>query len=74
MKERLEAKLDEHIEKLLNKPELTNEEYAILKDRLSAIRYAEAEEIRKKEWEEKYKPMIEMAFNPPSIGGGFCAN
>ena len=32
MKEKIVAKLDEHIERLLEKPELTGEEYAILRE------------------------------------------
>lgn len=72
MKEKLVAKVDEHINRLLDKPELTNEEYGIIRDRLREIKYAEEEAARKLEWEAKYKPMLEMAFNPPTSGGGCC--
>lgn len=43
MKEKIVAKVDEHINRLLEKPELTNEEYMILKVRLDEIRMAERE-------------------------------
>lgn len=72
MKKKLIAKLDEHIERLLEKPELTNEEYRILKERLADIRFEEMEDARRKDWEEKYKPMMEMVFSA-NTGGGFCA-
>lgn len=72
MKEKLIAKMDEHIARLLEKPELTNEEYRIIKERLADIRFAEMEENRRKDWEEKYKPMMEMVFSAPA-GGGCCA-
>ena len=72
MKEKMMAKLDEHIARLLEKPELTNEEYSIIRDRLREIKYAEEEAARKLEWEEKFKPMMEMVFKPGAIGGGGC--
>lgn len=72
MKTKLIAKLDEHIDRLLEKPELTNEEYRILKERLADIRFEEMEAARRKDWEDKYKPMMEMVFNAPA-GGGICA-
>lgn len=72
MKEKIVQKLDEHISRLLEKPELTNEEYAIIRDRLREIKYAEEEAARRLEWEDKFKPMLETIFKPP-VGGGFCA-
>ena len=72
MKEKLLAKVDEHIERLLEKPELTNEEYGIIRDRLREIKYAEEEAARKLEWEDKMKQLMGLAVLPPA-GGGFCA-
>lgn len=73
MKEKIIAKMDEHIARILEKPELTNEEYGILRDRLREIKWAEEEAARKLEWESKFKPMMEMVFNPPA-GGGLCVH
>lgn len=72
MKEKILAKVDEHINRLLEKPELTNEEYAILKERLKEIKWAEEETARMINWEEKFKPLMEMVFNPSGFGGGGC--
>lgn len=72
MKEKIIAKMDEHIDRLLAKPELTNEEYGIIRDKLREIKYAEEEAARRLEWEDKFKPMLETIFKPP-VGGGFCA-
>ena len=74
MKERILAKVDEHINRLLEKPELTNEEYAILKERLKEIKWAEEEAARRIEWEDKLKPVMEMVFNPHGFGGGGCVH
>ena len=72
MKEKLVAKLDEHIAHLIEKPELTNEEYVIIRERLREIKYAEEEAARRLDWEDKFKPIMEMIFNPPGFGGGGC--
>lgn len=72
MKEKLVNKLDEHINRLLEKPELTNEEYGIIRDRLREIKFAEEEAARRMELEQRLKPLFETVFTPP-IGGGFCA-
>lgn len=72
MKEKILAKVDEHINRLLEKTELTNEEYAILKERLKEIKWAEEEAARRIEWENKFKPLMETVFNPRGFGGGGC--
>ena len=69
MKEKLVAKTDEHISRLLEKPELTNEEYAILKERLREIRFAEEEAARRIEWDTKIKDLTTMLIAPPAGGG-----
>lgn len=74
MKEKILAKVDEHINRLLEKPELTNEEYAILKERLKEIKWAEEETARRIEWEDKFKPVMEMVFKPSGFGGGGCVH
>lgn len=70
MKEKIVAKVDEHIKRLLEKPELTNEEYMILKGRLDEIRMAEREakyELeRKAESERLRKSLLGMT---SMIGG-----
>ena len=70
MKEKIVAKLNEHIERLLKKPELTGEEYAILRDKLRDIKYAEEEAARKMEWEQKMGELTKLVFTFP--GGGGC--
>ena len=45
MKEKLVAKVDAHIAMLLDKPELTNEEYHIIYERLREIRWAEVADV-----------------------------
>lgn len=70
MKEKIVAKLNEHIERLLEKPELTGEEYMILKERLRDIKYAEEETARKMEWEQKMGELTKLMFSLP--GGGGC--
>lgn len=74
MKERILAKVDEHINRLLEKPELTNEEYMILKERLRELKWAEEETARRIEWEDKFKPVMEMVFKPTGFGGGGCVH
>lgn len=68
MKEKIMAKLDGHIERLLEKPELTGEDYAILKEKLRDIKYAEEEATRKMEWEQKLGELTKLMFSLP--GGG----
>ena len=74
MKEKILAKVDEHINRLLEKPELTNEEYMILKGRLQELKWAEEETARRIEWEDKFKPVMEMVFKPSGFGGGGCVH
>lgn len=74
MKEKILAKVDEHINRLLEKPELTNEEYMILKERLRELKWAEEETARRIEWEDKFKPVMEMVFKPTGFGGGGCVH
>lgn len=74
MKEKIIAKMNEHIDRLLAKPELTNEEYGIIRDKLHEIKWAEEEAARRLEWEEKFKPLLGMAFNPSGFGGGGCVH
>lgn len=72
MKEKLVAKANEHIERLLEKPELTNEEYFIIHERLMEIKRAEEDAARKIETEEymgKIAGMLSMGMK----GGGICA-
>ena len=74
MKEKILAKVDEHINRLLEKPELNNEEYMILKERLRELKWAEEETARRIEWEDKFKPVMEMVFKPSGFGGGGCVH
>ena len=71
MKEKIVAKLNNHIDSLLEKPELTNEEYMILKEKLREIKYAEEEAARKIDWEQKMKELTTLMFSLPG-GGGMC--
>ena len=70
MKAEIVRKMNEHIEMLLNKPELTNEEYMILHDKLREIKHAEDEAARLLDWENQMKPMLESVFKPGFFGGG----
>lgn len=56
MKERIEEKLKENIERILSKEELLPTDVAILKEKLSEIK---AEETKEEE-EEKRKEMLEL--------------
>lgn len=69
MKEKLIAKLDEHVERLMEKPELTSDEYMILKERLREIRFSEEEAARKTEWEQKMHELTKCVFSLPAGGG-----
>lgn len=64
MKEKLAAKVDEFINRLLDKPDLTNEEYAIIKSRLYEIcmeeREARMDLERKAETERLRKSILGM--------------
>lgn len=61
MKEKLVAKVDAHIAMLLDKPELTNEEYHIINERLREIRWAEEKAAQDIAFEERMKNIITMA-------------
>ena len=56
MKERIEEKLKENIERILSKEELLPTDVAILKEKLSEIKTEETKE----EEEEKRKEMLEL--------------
>lgn len=70
MKADIVRKMNEHIEMLLQKPELTNEEYMILRDKLFEIKHAEDEAARQIDWESKMKPVLESVFKQGFFGGG----
>lgn len=70
MKDKIAEKLDKHIEMLLEKPELTSEDYMILKERMREIRYEEEAEARKSEWEQKMQELTKLAFSFPGGGMG----
>ena len=72
MKEKLMAKADEHINRLLEKPELTNEEYHIIHERMMEIIRAEEEETRMLEFENRMGRILGM-MNTIGNGGGLCA-
>ena len=63
MKERIEEKLEKNIERILGKEELTPSDVAILKEKLSDIRFEE----NKEEDEEKRKQLMEMLINTNSF-------
>lgn len=72
MKEKIVAKLDEHINRLLEKPELTNEEYFILHERLMEIKRAEEEAAHMLEFENRMARIMGM-MNALGTGGANCA-
>lgn len=63
MKERIEAKLAENIERILNKEELSATDVAILKEKLADIKFEESKEAD----EEKRKEIMNLIID----GGGF---
>lgn len=63
MKERIEIKLEENIERILNKEELSATDVAILKEKLADIKIEENEEVN----EEKRKEIMNLIID----GGGF---
>ena len=69
MKDKIKAKLNEHIDRLLHKTELTGEDYAILRDTLREIKFEEEEAARRGEWEQKLQELTKTIFSLP--GGGF---
>lgn len=72
MKEKLMAKADEHINRLLEKPELTNEEYHIIHERLREIKWAEEEAVRNLDFEKRMNQIMAAA-TMATGGGGMCA-
>lgn len=72
MKEKLVAKVNEHIDHLLKKPELTNEEYHIIHERLREIKRAEEEAARNLEYEKRLQQIMAAA-TMAAGGGGHCA-
>lgn len=72
MKEKLMAKADEHINRLLEKPELTNEEYHIIHERLREIKWAEEEAARNLDFEKRMNQIMAAA-TMATGGGGMCA-
>ncbi|MBP3647204.1 MAG: hypothetical protein J6K55_12365 [Clostridia bacterium] len=72
MKEKLMAKANEHINRLLEKPELTNEEYHIIHERLREIRWAEEEAARNLGFEKRMNQIMAAA-TMATGGGGMCA-
>lgn len=63
MKERIEEKLQENIERILAKEGLTPSDVAILKEKLSDIKFEE----NKEEDEAKRKELMEMFINTNSF-------
>ena len=63
MKERIETKLEENIERILNKEELSATDVAILKEKLADIKIEENEVVN----EEKRKEIMNLIID----GGGF---
>lgn len=59
MKERIEQKLEDNIERILNKDELLPSDVAILKEKLADIKIEENKEIE----EEKKKEMLNLFIN-----------
>lgn len=72
MKEKIVAKVNEHIERLLEKPELTNEEYFIIHKRLMEIKRAEEDAAHMLDFENRMGRIIGM-MNTLGTGGGHCA-
>lgn len=71
MKEKLVAKANQHIEMLLEKSELTNEEYHIIHERLREIKWEEETAAREIEFDERMKKIF-AAMNVATGGGGLC--
>lgn len=63
MKERIEKKLEKNIERILEKEELTPSDVAILKEKLSDIKFEKTRE----EDEEKRKQLMELLIDKNSF-------
>lgn len=55
MKDEIKSKLDEHVKQLLAKPYITNEDYALLRERLS-----ELPDKNNSGWEMMWVPLMLM--------------
>lgn len=66
MKEKIEIKLEENIERILNKEELSATDVAILKEKLADIKMEENKVLD----EEKRKEIMNLIID----GGGFGSN
>ena len=64
MKERIEEKLQKNIERILEKEELTPSDVAILKEKLSDIKFEESKE----EDETKRKEIMEILMSNSGFG------
>lgn len=60
MKEKIVAKMEEHIQRLLDKPEITGEEYMTLRCRLEDIRMAEERARQSLQADHSHKLMVDM--------------
>lgn len=60
MKERIEKKLEERLENILNKDveEITSEEFSILNTKLNDIKFEETKEERDKEFAELFSKIL----------------
>lgn len=61
MIEKIRNKLEKHVEALLKKPIITNEEFTLLSTYLSKLEFEAGEEERKESWkknDEKFKAMM----------------
>lgn len=60
MKDEIKKKLDEHIKEILAKPHISNEDYDILRQKLS--------EMPSNSWDPMWLPLLMMVFS--GFGGG----
>ncbi len=60
MKEKIVAKMEEHIQRILDKPEITGEEYMTLRCRLEDIRMAEERARLDLQADHSHKLMVDM--------------
>lgn len=60
MKEKIVAKMEEHIQRILDKPEISGEEYMTLRCRLEDIRMAEERASQALQADHSHKLMVDM--------------
>lgn len=60
MKEKIVEKMEEHIQRILDKPEITGEEYMTLRCRLDDIRMAEERARQALQSDHSHKLMVDM--------------